>query len=75
MGEPFLTRPIDYRALRTVLATLLVADARADVHAVVTELQIMVEEAERAERRDAWDERILARWAEFESLMRRPRGA
>ncbi len=74
MSESFLTKPVDYSALRTVLTTLLVSDQRSDIHAMVCEMQILVEEAERSGSREAWDERILERWRDFEMVMRQERG-
>ena len=73
----FLSRPVDYRSLRIVLTTLLIRDTRADLHVLASELQILLDEAERSTDRERWDDRILARWAEFEAAMRdakRPRG-
>lgn len=66
----FLSRPVDYRSLRTVLTTLLIGDARADLHALASELQILLDEAERSADRERWDDRILGRWSEFETAMR-----
>jgi hypothetical protein len=66
----FLTRPVDYRALRIVLTTLLIGDVRADLHVLASELQILLDEAERSADKERWDDRILVRWAEFEAAMR-----
>ncbi|MEJ1936064.1 hypothetical protein WDZ92_38210 [Nostoc sp. NIES-2111] len=73
----FLSRPVDYRSLRIVLTTLLIGDVRADLHVLASELQILLDEAERSAERERWDDRIIARWAEFEAAMRdskRPSG-
>jgi hypothetical protein len=66
----FLSRPIDYRSLRIVLTTLLIGDVRADLHVLASELQILLDEAERSADREPWDDRILARWEEFAAAMR-----
>lgn len=70
----FLARPIDYTSLRVVLTTLLIGDVRADLHVLASELQILLDEAERSAERERWDERILARWADFEAAMREAKG-
>ncbi len=74
MSDSFLTKPLDYSALRTILTTLLVSDQRSDIYAMVCEMQILVEEAERSGSREAWDERILERWRDFETVMRQEHG-
>jgi hypothetical protein len=71
----FLSRPVDYRSLRIVLTTLLIGDVRADLHVLASELQILLDEAERSPDRERWDDRILARWTEFEAAMRDARQA
>lgn len=69
MDQAFLSAPLDYRALRTVLATFAAAGLRSDLHAMLMELGILLDEAERSPRKDDWDARILARWRDFEAAL------
>ena len=74
MAPSFLDSPIDYRALRTVLATFAAAGLRSDLHAILMELGILLDEAERSPRKEVWDARILDRWREFEAVLTRGDG-
>ena len=58
----FLDRPIDLKALRAVLGTMSQAASKSDAAFIVLELEILVEEAQRAFNPAPWEDRIIDRW-------------
>jgi hypothetical protein len=66
----FLDRPIDLKALRAVLGTMSQAASKSDAAFIVLELEILVEEAQRAFNPAPWEDRIIDRWKALEDALR-----
>jgi hypothetical protein len=68
--DDFLPSPLDYGVLRTILATMEQGAIDANLRYMLVELQIMIEEAERSSRGDAWEAKIRERWRGVEQIVR-----
>ena len=66
----FLERPLDLGALQIVLDTMARGPASPEAALLVSELEILVDEAQRAFDRSAWEDRIIARWKVLEKTIR-----
>ncbi|PSC06935.1 hypothetical protein SLNSH_00685 [Alsobacter soli] len=71
----FLPDPIDYGVLRTILATMEQGAIATRLRYMIVELHVMIEEAERSPRPEAWDGKIRERWTALEQVVRASRSA